>query len=483
MGGYATRPQARSRRGLGSRQGGVALHLTSPCIRSPLPPRVPLASLHVLFARMSAAPSILFVNQHYWPDFASTGQHLTDLAEHLAAEGFDVHVLCASGRYTAGAVEAPRREKRNGVSIRRLRTTGFGRGSHLGRLIDYGSFYAQVMRHFLFGSRYDLVITLTTPPLLSAAAAMGRRLKGQRYAVWSMDLHPDAEFALGMLSPSGPVGRTLEALNAYAYRTADFVVELGACMRERLLAKGVEADALHRIPVWSRKDEIEPLAPEDNPLRERLGLENQFVVMYSGNAGLAHCFEEVVEAAERLKEHDDITFLFVGNGPRREAIEAAAEERGLRNLRYLDYFPREDLRYSLPLGDVHLLTLRESFAGIAVPGKLYGIMAAGRPLLMVGPEESEPAQVIRREGIGKVVRPGVPGSAKALAEAISTLRNNPRKTWALGRRAHEVFLDHFEQEAVCRRWAHVLRDELGRLPRGREGARKKISGDHIQRAV
>lgn len=406
---------------------------------------------------MTERPSILFVNQHYYPDFASTGQHLTDLAEHLAGEGFEVHVLCSRGRYLAGRLQAPKREVHHGVTIRRVGGTSFGRGSHLGRLADYASFYTHALRHVLLGRRFDAVVMLTTPPLLVVLGGLAHRLRGRRYGVWSMDLHPDAEEALGMIRPGGLAARFLHALNDWGYRGADFVVDLGGYMKARLRRKGVEAERLHTIPVWSKRDEILPSPAEQNPLRAELGLEGRFVVMYSGNAGLAHRFEEVLEAMRALREHPSLYFLFVGGGPRRAEIEAFIAEHGITNARYLDYFPREQLRHSLTLADVHLLTLRTDMAGIAVPGKLYGIMAAGRPTAMLGPEASEPAETIARERVGLVVEPGKKDSAERFISGLLDLAAHPDEARAMGRRARAAFLEHFEQEVACGQWATLLR--------------------------
>src|SRR5438477_928042 len=146
-----------------------------------------------------SAARLLLVNQHYYPDVASTGQHLTDLAEYLAAEGYAVEVLTGRGKYVAGKMDAPASEVRNGVRIKRLRTTSFGRQSHLGRVVDYLSFYVRVLGALLLGHRRDGVLFLTTPPLLGFLGAIARVVRGQRYGVWSMDLHPDAEVASGML--------------------------------------------------------------------------------------------------------------------------------------------------------------------------------------------------------------------------------------------------------------------------------------------
>ncbi|WP_412063086.1 glycosyltransferase family 4 protein [Rubrivirga sp. IMCC45206] len=406
-------------------------------------------------------PRLLFVNQHYWPDIASTGQHLTDLAEHCAARGFDVDVLCAHARYLAGELEAPAEEVHNGVRIRRLRTTAFGRGSHLGRLADYGGFYLGVLRRLLTGPAYDLVVVLTTPPLLSYAASLMRRLRKRPYAIWSMDLHPDAEVGLGMLAAGGLPARRLEAFNRTGYRTADLVIDLGFRMKERIEAKGVEADRLQTIAVWSDGEEVFPVDPADNAVRRELGLDpDRFVVMYSGNAGLAHRFDEVLEAMCRLRDDPRFFFLFVGGGPRKAEVEAYIAEHGISNAVYRGYFPREHLAQSLSAGDVHLLTLREAMAGIAVPGKLYGVMAAGRPIVMVGPERSEPAQTIRDHDIGEVVDPHAPDAVERLVSILQALADEPGQRHATGAHARTVFEAHYDRPILCEAWAQTLADHL-----------------------
>jgi glycosyltransferase involved in cell wall biosynthesis len=400
--------------------------------------------------------SLLFVNQHYWPDVASTGQHLTDLAEHLAAAGHRVEVLSGRVHYVAGALPAPAAERHNHVHIRRLQTTAFGRARHLGRIADYASFYVQVLWRILTGRRRDIVVFLTTPPLLSFIGWAGRRLRGQRYAIWSMDLHPDAEIAEGMLSPRSVLGRFLVWANGVGYRHADAVIDLGPYMKARIIAKGVDARRTFTIPVWSRAGEVEPIPASENPLRRELGLDGRFVVMYSGNAGLVHDFGPVLDAMRRLRDDPRIYFLFAGGGPRRQEIEARAAEAGIRNFRYVDYFPRERLRWSLAVGDVHLISLRPEFVGMAVPGKLYGIMAAGRPAIFIGPERSDSAETILKAGCGRVIDPlaGTPG--EKLAELLVRWAADPVEARAAGERGRASFLREYEREGNCARFATVL---------------------------
>lgn len=407
-------------------------------------------------------PRLLFVNQHYWPDVAATGQILTDLAEHLAARGFEVDVLTGRGRYVSGELEAPAEEVRNGVRIRRLISTSFGRSSHLGRIADYAGYYLGALRTLLAGERYDLVIVLTTPPLLSVAARLAGRLRGQPYAVWSMDLHPDAEVAIGMLAERGLPARVLHGLNNAGYRGADLVVDLGFRMKERIAAKGVAPDRLVTIGMWSDGAGVRPIDPADNPVRRALGLgPDRLVVMYSGNAGVAHRFEEVREAMRALKDDARFYFLFVGSGPRRAEVEAFIEAEGIANASYRDYFPREELAASLSAGDVHLLTLRESMAGVVVPSKLYGILAAGRPVVMVGPERSEPAQAIRRHDVGVVVDPEAGGTGADLVAALRGLADDPDARRRMGARARAAFEAEYDRDVLCEAWAELLADRLG----------------------
>ena len=144
--------------------------------------------------------------------------------------------------------------------------------------------------------------------------------------------------------------------------------------------------------------------------------------MYSGNLGLAHSFDEFLEAARRLRDRDDIVFLFVGDGPRLAEVRAAKEAEGLDNIRFLDYFPREQLHASLSVADVHLISMRAEMTGVVVPGKLYGAMASGRPTLFVGPDHCESADTIRQADCGLTVRLG---DVDGLVAALTRLAADP----------------------------------------------------------
>ncbi len=180
--------------------------------------------------------------------------------------------------------------------------------------------------------------------------------------------------------------------------------------------------------------------------------------MYSGNLGLAHSFDEFLEAARRLRHRDDIVFLFVGDGPRRSEVAAAKQKYGLDNLRLLDYFPREQLQTSLSLADVHLISMRPEMTGICVPGKLYGAMASARPTLFVGPDHCETADTIRRADCGYTVRPG---DVTSVVAAIEHLAADPDHSQAMSERGLSAFVAEHEREACCARWCWMLGELTG----------------------
>lgn len=370
--------------------------------------------------------------------------------------------ICTSrGKYVAGRMLADESEVRNGVRINRVRSTAHGRGSIVGRLIDYSSFHVQALRTALGRGEYRGIVFLTTPPLLSFVGWLGKILRGRRYAIWSMDLHPEAEVAAGMLRRASPLGRLLFWANERGYRGADFVIALGPYMRDRILAQGVRPERIEIVPVWVDGDEITPIPSSANLLVGELGLEGKFVVAYIGNAGLAHDFNALLESMDELKDDERIYFLFVGDGPQRARIEAYAQEHDIKNFSYRDYYPRERINSVYGLADVHVVTLGAPFVGIAIPTKCYVSMATARPVLFIGPEKSETAEAIRDANGGAIVDPAQPGASAKIAALLREWSGDPAKTERLGRQARASVLGRYSRERNCRAIESVIREHWG----------------------
>jgi len=277
---------------------------------------------------------VALLNQYYAPDEAATAQLLSDLGQGLAAAGHEVSAVCCRRSYADPSVRYLAREEVGGVAVRRTWATGFGRGSKAGRLADYLTFLGGAAWRMLRQPRPDVVISLSTPPLVAALGLMLARLRRARSVYWVMDVYPDLAFELGVLRPGSLAGRFFSRVSNFALGGSQVIVALGECMAERLRAKGLASvDAVHN---WADGDAIRPRSLEGHALRERWGWDERFIVLYSGNMGLAHEFDTTLDAAEILRDHPRVRFAFVGDGPRRNEVEAEARRRGLTNVEFRD---------------------------------------------------------------------------------------------------------------------------------------------------
>jgi glycosyltransferase involved in cell wall biosynthesis len=219
-------------------------------------------------------------------------------------------------------------------------------------------------------------------------------------------------------------------LVGFYLRRADRIVAIGDTMRERLVAKGAPSDNVVVIPNWVDTSALTP-APRRNAWSQRNGLDDRFVVMHSGNVGNAQDLDSLIRAATML---EDVTIAIVGDGVRRDELEALARELAADNVRFLPYQPHETLSQSLSSADVHVVGLAAGLAGYVVPSRLYGILAVARPAIVAADADSEPAQLVERVGCGVVVPPGGPD---LLADAIRRARAGELDLEAMGRRGRE----------------------------------------------
>lgn len=380
---------------------------------------------------------------------------MTDLAESLAARGFGVTALAGRGRYNGGERLAPR-ESYRGVRVERAWATSFGKGSVAGRLADYMTFYLGAAWKLMTLPRHDVVMALTTPPLIGLLALVACRLRGMRLAALVQDVYPDVGVALGTFREGSITTRVLDRLNRLVLSRADRVIVLGECMRERVAAK-VDAGGGERIDVihnWADGEKIRPLDEgERNHFVEEHGLAGRFVVEFSGNFGRVNDFDTPLGAARLLRDRDDIVFLFVGDGAKAAEINEYVRANRLRNVKLLPYQPRGSLLYSLAAGDAHLVTLAEGLAGLSVPSKTYGILAAGRPVLFVGDPRSDIARLVAEHGCGEVV---AAGDAERLARVVASWADYPDTPRRMGAEARDLFLRRFERTHAVEAYAESL---------------------------
>jgi len=260
-----------------------------------------------------------------------------------------------------------------------------------------------------------------------------------------MDVYPQLACELGVLNPDSSVSRLLERLGRYTLNRSDGVIALGETMADKLHLLG--ASRVTTIHHWADGQAIRPCPMQGNELRAARGWNDRFVVLYSGNLGLVHEFDTLLGAADLLRDEPRFLFAFVGAGPRLAEVRQAAERRGLPNVEFHPHVRYSDLGRSLGAGDVHLVTLREGLAGLLVPSKIYGTLAAGRPTLYVGPPQGEIPRILREGRCGTLL--GI-GDSAGLAAAIRRYDAEETRRRDEGRRARQLFLRRFTKERGLR---------------------------------
>jgi hypothetical protein len=215
-----------------------------------------------------------------------------------------------------------------------VRSTGFGKGSKWRRAADFGTFMASCAFCLLSSPQFDVVVAMTTPPLISFVATLAVPGRARSLVFWSMDLNPDEAIAAGWLRAKSPVARLLSRMLLHSLQRADRIVALDRFMKDRIQAKGVPVDKVLVVPPWSHDDFVrfDPAGREE--FRSTYKLSRRFVVMYSGNHSPCHPLETLLQAAEQLAENEDVAFCFVGGGSEFGKVKERARNRGLRNVRY-----------------------------------------------------------------------------------------------------------------------------------------------------
>lgn len=393
---------------------------------------------------------ILIISEFYDPDPAA-GQRVAEAASALVERGHTVRVLA---RLRPGQV---RRVESRGNRLRVERLwgpvePGFGLP---GKAIAAGWFQATAfIRALLSRERFDVLLTISTPPMSHCAGVLIARLRGVKHIFWCADVNPEQVIVTGGLDPNGAVARLLKRANHWALPRCDGIIAVGRCMRELLINLGAPEDRVVIVPMWHR----DGLANGPDPfvvhaLREELGLDGEFVVRYSGNLGRVHHFESLLAAAERFQQDSRVVFFFSGSGPGVEQVRRLAKARGLRNIRIHPLFPEKILSEALALASVHVITLRNSAQGISVPGKVYGAMASARPVIFLGPARSEVALTLQEEGCGIVI---APNDTDSLVHVLERLRTHPGEAETLGQRGRDAFRRRYCQSVRCAQFSQMV---------------------------
>lgn len=394
-------------------------------------------------------PRLTIVCENYWPEVASTGQLITELAEGLAPH-FEVEVLTAQPRYHGRYERQPRRQRRGGVDIRRLPSTRFSKSRGAGRIANWLTFFLAAAVAVLVRWRRRTYLLVTNPPT-APWVALVTRLQRQRTFVLVYDLYPDLAEALGAVRSGGGASRAFDLVNRAAFGGADGLVVVGDDMARRIRAKLGERAHLTVIPNWADGSQLVPHEPCESEFLREHGLTGRFVFLYAGNLGRFQDLETLVEAVERLEACGgrEPALVFVGGGEKRARLEELA--RTCSRVRVYDYVPYERLGDLYAAASVGLIALEPGVEHTNVPSKTYSIMAAGLPFLAVCSGSTD-LEALAAVGCGVCVR----NDAGEVAEAMARYLEDEACRRAAGARARQVFDERFSKGGAIERYRSLL---------------------------
>lgn len=398
---------------------------------------------------------ILIINQYFYPDISATSQIITELAVGLS-KYFEIEILCGKPSYNpieSTKINLFKFYKYRGCKVLRVWNTTFERKSFIGRILNYLTYIFFAVFTIIFLKRVKICIAMTDPPFAGFIALVLKKIKSIPYIVNIRDLHPDIELTTGLLK-NNFFTYLWKKLNFSIFKNALLIIVLGEKIKKYLIHQYKIAESkILVIPDFSEDEIIRPIEKNNKFLRDK-EFKDKFIIMHSGNMGLNQDLPIIIEAANILKEHRDLAFVLIGDGAMKNELMLLAEKYELKNVYFLPYQKKEDLIYSLTAADVHLVTLKKELSNFILPSKIYGIMAAGKPMIACIDEDSDVATIIKQCKCGIIVNPGNPS---LLAEAILKLYGcQSNELLLMGQNARRWLELHFKKEFVINSYKNLI---------------------------
>lgn len=391
-------------------------------------------------------PRIIIVNRFFFPDESATSQLATDLALYLARRDIACVAITSRQRLSVAEVSLAARELLGDVQIVRVWTTRFGRSGLAGKALDYLTFYLSATWRLLrIASKGDTIVAMTDPPLLSVLCALIARQRRTRLVNWVQDVFPEVAEQLGVIRGRWLL-RPLRWCRDASLRAADANVAI--CERMGELISSI-ADNVQVISNWA----LEEGDVDASVLRTQLRLEARFIVGYSGNMGRAHELSTLLDVAFLLKDDPRIVFVFTGDGAQRQALETRASALGLKNVLFRPYQPRAQLRQSLALPDIHVVSLNPALERLIMPSKFVGVIALGRPVLWLGDPAGEIGTLVQVSGCGVVA---AADDAVGIAASLTHLASDPDRVTRMSVAASTLWAKSYRRQNALERWRTLL---------------------------
>ena len=397
---------------------------------------------------------IAIVSQYFYPDHASTGKLMTELAVGLSQKGCDVKVYTGYPTYWGITQTSKKVEIYKDISINRIFHLTLDTRTKFGSICNGVSFFIFTLLTLLFSSEKRIYFFVTTPPFLPFIGFFLKKIRHQKYVVIVYDIHPDITIKINY-TKEGVFTKIWEYTNNLVYNNAEKIIVLGECMSNVMQQKLTKNhEKIKIIQNWEDGDFIKPMLKTQNRFSIENNLLEKFVVIYSGNMGVNHNLEIVINAANYLKD-SEIYFLFFGEGSQKNILMKKSEELKLQNVKFFDFQPWSNLPYTMTCGDVIIVSQETGTEGLCVSCKIYTALAAGKPIIAIIGENSEISNVIKKFDCGVVINNY---DAEFLAKKINELFFDENLCKKYGENARIAFEQNFTQEIALNKYFDIVKE-------------------------
>jgi len=409
---------------------------------------------------MKEKKDVLFLCQYFYPEYVSSATLPYDTAKALVKAGFSVSALCGYPKEYNNSGEVMLEEVHEGIKIKRLKYLQLKRNNFIGRLINYFSFTFAVFLHFLSLRNYKVIIVYSNPPVLPIIVAWASNVFKTKMIFVSFDIYPEIAYMTNSISENGIISKVMQFINKRIFNNVDKVVALSNEMKEFLLQhrKQLEEQQVVVIPNWYDAKPIENISKSylNNKFSDLKPNEN-FIVSYFGNIGICQDIDTILEAIRRLRNDDEIRFVFAGHGNKMDQIRRAAKEESLDKVFVYDFLHGQDFQDALNISDVFLVSLSDGLTGLAVPSKTYSYMMAGKPVIAIMGVHSDISKdlIEYRAGFAMEV-----GEVDKLVSSIVKLKNDKKLREEMGTNIRRVFEEKYTTEKATLKYIKMIKEIL-----------------------
>lgn len=409
---------------------------------------------------------ITFVINYFYPDVASTGQLLTELCKDIQ-DDFNLTVIAAqpgydgNGEHQKAIFQESMLEK---IKVIRIKLPKVNKNSKFSRLKYIISYFILANIALIKEKNTDMIYTISQPPILGGLiGTIGKFFKKCKHVYNIQDFNPEQAKVVGFIKRKS-IFKIATAIDNLNCKYSDCVILVGNDMKETLKKRFSKEGGIPRnivINNWTDEKDIIPLSKENEGVKKfikRNNLEGKFIVMYSGNLGLYYDLENIIKITEKFREEKNLAFVFIGEGAMKTSMQEFVQSKELENVYFLPYQPKEEIKYSLNAADIHLVVNQKGIKGVSVPSKIYGVMAAGKPILGVLEKGSEAERLIKESDSGLIVEPQ---DYEGIANAISKFCNESNEILENTGRSGRGYLEaNLKRELSIRKYKEIFNEIL-----------------------